>query len=281
MKLSIAILLVLFIVPAAFAGETDVNSIYELTMPVLDQQGTQVDELKVVAKDRLQGVLFSFTSSSIGFLGLHFVAGEDLQTSAIVAASMLTIALFHNALTERWQKYLQKGLYLKNALSLIRKDLFTNPIVVSSGNILAAAAFNIIPTSFILYMTGEFNSMAMAALLGVIGAYDYTIDIVAGKLQRRGYLSVEKMKKIMRYRTLAGPVMEMFSLSGYSLAQYLMSGIGVTGMMAIFRGEKLVEDLSRAKRKLDILALVKRLTEPKCGKFLKTRFFYPSYEDTW
>lgn len=259
---------------AVIAGPEPV--VYELTLPVVSAEGEQVDEVKIVAMDRVKGVAFAFTSSTIGFLGLYEVAGESLSNSSMIAMSMFGVALFHNTFAETWQKYLQKGLYIKNILGLIKKDFETNPNIVSLGNISAAAAFNIIPTSFALYLTGEFSSIAMASMMGILGAYDYPIDIVAGKLQRRGHLSVDRMKKIMRYRTLGGPILEMFSISGYPIAQYIMMGIGATGITAIFRGEKLISDFKHIKETISL----KKLFKPKCDSFLKTRFFYPAYEDT-
>ncbi len=273
MKKLALLLLILMTGFTAYAEPTP--TVYEMTLPILSGE-QQVDEVKILAIDRVKGVAFAFTSSTIGFLGLYEVAGESLSNSSMIAMSMFGVALFHNTFAETWQKYLQKGLYLKNILGLIKKDFETNPKIVSLGNISAAAAFNIVPTGFALYLTGEFSSVAFASMMGILGAYDYPIDIVAGKLQRRGHLSVDRMKQIMRYRTLGGPVLEMFSIAGYPFAQYMMMGIGSAGIAAIFRGEKLISDFKAVKRNISL----KNIFKPKCDTFLKTRFFYPAYEDT-
>lgn len=200
------------------------------------------------SKENLTGLAFSVTSSSMGFLGLYYVAGVDLTSSAIIGTTMFSIATFQALFTNYWQSYLQKGLFIKNFLGLFNKKLLDNELVKSIGNISAAAVFNIAPTAVALSLTGQYHSFTSAALTGALGAYDYTVDIAAGKLSRRERLSEKNMKKIVRYRLLAGPILEMFSLSGNTSAQYAMATIGTLGIVAIIRGEKLADDIERLGR---------------------------------
>lgn len=233
----------------------------------------------VTKKDRLKGLAIAATSSVAGYLGLWYVAGNSASSSAIISTTMFGIALFQASFTNQWQSYLQKGLYIKNLLGLLKKDLIENELVKSIGNISAAAAFNIAPTTLALSLSGHYHNFATAALTGVLGAYDYTVDIAAGKLNRRGYISDRLMRKIVGYRLIGGPILEMFSLNGDKTVQHIMAGIGTLGILAILRGEKLVEDIDKFASMLSVLGLRRQ----NCRSLLSA---YPaphirSFEDTW
>lgn len=228
----------------------------------------------------ITGLAVAAASSSLGGLGLYYFGGESASASTIIGTTMFGIALFHGVFTNQWQSYLKTGLYLRNFAGLFKSSWKDNELIRTTGNIAAAAAFNIAPTALALYLTDSYTGLAAAAAIGALGAYDYTIDIGAGKLHRRGRISEGLMKNLVRTRMLFGPVLEMFSIAGHVEAQVAMGAIAFGGLAAILRGEALMDDFGKVKR----IGMNVTSTFKKCGHLLSGDppkiYVRVAYEDT-
>lgn len=252
----------------------------EQTQSLLQRLVQKTKQMRRKDPGVVTGLVVAATSSALGGVGLYYFGGSGISESVIIGTTMLGIAVFHGVFTNQWQSYLKTGLYIRNLAGLFKPSLKDNELVRSVGNIAAAAAFNIAPTAVALHFTDSYTGLAAAAAIGALGAYDYTIDIAAGKMHRRGYISETLMKRTVRTRMLFGPVLEMFSIAGHASAQIAMGGIAAAGLIALLRGESLMQDLGRVKR----MALKVTSGFSKCTNLLDMQppkiYVRVAYEDT-
>ncbi len=240
----------------AAEGETPVLEAIQITQ--VDQKAPFFRRLKNRARswfsqnsDRMTGLMISASSSSSGAMAAYYLAGRSLEHSLYIGGAMLAVATLQATFTKSWSSILSLG---SKAPLFIGKKIaqrFNRAVEVpewtqSVGELIVAASVNVGVTSAVLAATDSYHSLATAAIVGTLGAYDYTVDIALRRLIHRGRVTERQAFRTIRGRVMVGPILETLSLAGFAPAQMVMGVIGLSGLYAIFRGESAYDTIVKS-----------------------------------